>query len=408
MSMLGDQFTIIATPWLVLKLTADPFSVGTTVALSAGQRLLFLLVGGTLVDQYSPKTVLLIARYVNTIVLGTFACLVLSGNVNLWEVYVFALATGTTSAFSYPASRSIVPQIVAVDQIQVANSIMDALRQIAMIAAPVVAGLLIATLGDGRIEGTQLNARGLGVAYLFDAFTFVVSSLTLLQVSIRSRDTAADKGVRPSLLKLLSEGIRYCWSNLALRALLLYAVMINLCVNGPVTVAIPVLALEKGRSVASLGVLTSAYAAGMLIGIVSAGFFPKMVERRLGTFILSIDFIVGLMLIPMGYIVSVWQGGILLFIIGTLAGFMQVAVPSWLQKIAIGSMIGRVLSLFMLVPSGIGPLSGLLSGWFMRSVTVAQLFVGAGILLSGIALLFWVASPFRRILDAAGSPNFAR
>ncbi|MBT3260224.1 MAG: hypothetical protein HN366_27775, partial [Deltaproteobacteria bacterium] len=54
-SVLGSQFYMIALPWLVLKLTNDPFQMGTVLALAGIPRALFMLVGGALTDRYSPK-----------------------------------------------------------------------------------------------------------------------------------------------------------------------------------------------------------------------------------------------------------------------------------------------------------------------------------------------------------------
>lgn len=55
LTMLGDQFTLIALPWLVLQMTGDTLVLGTVLALMSVPRALFILIGGALVDRYSPK-----------------------------------------------------------------------------------------------------------------------------------------------------------------------------------------------------------------------------------------------------------------------------------------------------------------------------------------------------------------
>ncbi|MFZ2524396.1 MAG: hypothetical protein WAW87_03685, partial [Candidatus Ferrigenium altingense] len=55
LSMLGDQFTLIALPWLVLKMTEDTLALGLALALTGVPRALFMLIGGALVDRYSAK-----------------------------------------------------------------------------------------------------------------------------------------------------------------------------------------------------------------------------------------------------------------------------------------------------------------------------------------------------------------
>lgn len=53
-SLLGDQFSLIATPWLVLQLTHDPMALGTVLALQGIPRALFMLIGGAITDRFSP------------------------------------------------------------------------------------------------------------------------------------------------------------------------------------------------------------------------------------------------------------------------------------------------------------------------------------------------------------------
>lgn len=80
-SMLGGQFTLIALPWLVLKMTGDPFVLGTVLALIGVPRALFILIGGALVNRFSPKKVLMLSKHVNTALLGLLGVLALLGDL---------------------------------------------------------------------------------------------------------------------------------------------------------------------------------------------------------------------------------------------------------------------------------------------------------------------------------------
>ena len=59
-SILGDQFALIATPWLVLKLTGDPLVLGIILALEGIPRAVFMLLGGAITDRISPRLVMLV------------------------------------------------------------------------------------------------------------------------------------------------------------------------------------------------------------------------------------------------------------------------------------------------------------------------------------------------------------
>jgi len=85
-SFLGDQFSIIALPWLVLKMTGDALIVGTVLAVISVPRALFIFIGGALVDRYSPKRVLMITKYANMVLLAVSAILVLTNSLSLWMI----------------------------------------------------------------------------------------------------------------------------------------------------------------------------------------------------------------------------------------------------------------------------------------------------------------------------------
>ena len=72
-SFFGDQFTLVALPWLVLKMTGNVSALGFVMVAMNAPRLLFLLVGGALVDRYSAKGVLLLSLALNGTLIGTLA-----------------------------------------------------------------------------------------------------------------------------------------------------------------------------------------------------------------------------------------------------------------------------------------------------------------------------------------------
>src|SRR5664279_6485071 len=72
-SMLGDQFALIATPWLVLKMTGDPLALGIVLALEGIPRAIFMLLGGAITDRISPRLIMLISdaiRFVLTVLMA--------------------------------------------------------------------------------------------------------------------------------------------------------------------------------------------------------------------------------------------------------------------------------------------------------------------------------------------------
>lgn len=77
-SVLGDQFYLIALPWLVLQLTGDALAVGTVLALVAFPRAVFMLVGGALIDRFSPPNVMLASDALRMVLVTGILAAVLS------------------------------------------------------------------------------------------------------------------------------------------------------------------------------------------------------------------------------------------------------------------------------------------------------------------------------------------
>lgn len=104
-SHLGDQFHLIALPWLVLTLTHDPLQLGFVLALAGIPRAVLMLIGGAFADRHSPRTIMLVSDALRFVLAGMLAFTVLTGTVQLWMVYALALAFGVVSGFFMPPPR---------------------------------------------------------------------------------------------------------------------------------------------------------------------------------------------------------------------------------------------------------------------------------------------------------------
>src|SRR3954464_15079665 len=98
-SGLGDQFAMIALPWLALVLTGSGLVLGSVLALMAIPRAALMVVGGAYVDRLSPRRVMIVSNAVRFGAIGALGVLVLAGSAQLWMLYAFALIFGIADAF---------------------------------------------------------------------------------------------------------------------------------------------------------------------------------------------------------------------------------------------------------------------------------------------------------------------
>jgi MFS family permease len=396
-SMLGDQFTIIALPWLVLKMTADTLTLGLVIAMMSVPRAVFILFGGALVDRYSPKRVLMLTKYVNATLLGVLACLVLTNHLTLTLVYLLALCLGLASAFSMPSGTSILAHTIAPAQLAVANSVMMGLRQLSLLGGPLLAGLLIALGGDGGAAHGIADARGLGWAFAVDSASFLLTTWTLRRV--QTLRAASPTGPQ-ALLRSVGAGLAMVWHDRALRICFLYWALIIFLIGGTLQVALPVLASNTLHSAGALGLLLGANGAGSLLGMTASGMIGKLRIGTFGSTLLLIDGMIGALLMPMGHITAAWQGAALLLLTGVLSGLMQITVITWIQRRVPPAMLGRTMSIFMFIMMGLGPLSSAMTGWLLQSLTLVQLFAGSGVTMIAVTLLAFIFTPMRSVVDA--------
>jgi len=401
-SLLGDQFYLIALPWLTLQLTGDALAVGTVMALELVPTVLFMLLGGALIDRFSPRALMLGSNAARMLLVGLLAPLVFQGWIALWLLYAFALLFGLADAFFLPASQAIVPQLVDRDHLQAANSLMGSTGTFCFFVGPALAGLLISLLtgesapADAAAEAIP-NSAGIGVAFAIDAATFLASLVILYRLqarTIREQTDAPD-----SILSSIRAGLAHVWQDRTLRAWFTIIPAFNILFSGPVAVGIPVLAdarLPEGA--AAYGLIMSAFGGGMMLGTLSAGLLPKPAPRRMAPVLLTMVGIVGITLTLLGFARSTPLAMLSTAIMGVAGGYADVQFISWLQARTPAAMQGRVMSLMMLAFFSSRPISFALAGAAL-AMSITGLFVVAG----GLATLVPACGAFSsrvRAMDA--------
>lgn len=391
-SMVGDQFTLVALPWLVLQLTGNPVQLGLVLAVMALPRAAFMLIGGAVVDRLSPRRVLLTARGANALLTGLLAALVLAGAIHMWMVYALAFTIGLCTAFAYPAGSSILPQLMEPGQLQAANSVIMGMRQLSMLVGPALAGLLVTAGSSGKGAGTH----GTGLAFAVDAvsFLFSVASLVAIRIAADRDSRAPSSGVFAQVL----EGLRTLSQDLQLRSFIAYMALVSVLVMGPLQVGLPLFAKTRfSEGAAAFGWLMTANATGMLLGSVISVSATRLVRGRLGVMVLSVDAAAGLALAALSSVHSLATGAALLVLTGLFAGTVQIAIITWLQRRVPQAMMGRMMSIVFFTFFGLAPLAAAVAGGLLKVISLSQLFVGAGLSLTALAMLCLTRPSLRAI-----------
>lgn len=362
-SVLGDQFHFVALAWLALQLTGSGLVLGTVLMTAGIPRAIFMLVGGAFSDRFSPRTLMLVSNAIRAIVVGGLAALVLSGNAQLWQLYVLAGVFGIVDAFFYPAMTAIVPMVVDERRLPAANALMEGMRQLSSLVGPVLAGLLV-------------QAVSTGPAFAIDALSFAVAALFLMAVRGGRRAGNAD---HPDVGSAVRDGLRYALADPAIRSLLLLTAALNLAFGGPIMVGLPWLAeIRFAEGPAAYGLMIAGWGAGAVVGTVVAGSLPRV--ANLGHVVLALGLVLGIGLAAIGFAPGVPIAFAVLAVMGLAGGFLNVRIIAWLQSRVDPSMIGRVMSLLMLAGLGLAPLSYAVAGALV-DIHATLMFVVAGLII---------------------------
>ena len=382
-SILGDHFYMIALPWLVLQLTGDSLAMGTVLALAAIPRALLMLVGGALTDRFSPRSLMLASNAARFVLVSLLAGLVLANRVEMWMLYTLAVLFGIADAFFYPAQSSMAPQLVKKDHLQVANSLIHGTMMLAMLAGPVLAGLLIALLGDGHSEGSSM--QGIAAALGLDALTFLVSLITLLFIKLERVTSSA---VNDSILESIRSGLNFVWNDIPLRAFFFVVAAVTFFFNGPFNIGVPILADTRfPEGAVAYGTILSTWGAGSLVGMALAGMLPRPNPKRMGAVLLGLVSLMGVGLALLGVSASMIFAAAIGLLLGALNGYINVFFTTWVQSRAPKAFLGRLMSLLMFASTGLFPVSMALSGAVSRvDVTFLLTVFGGIVALLGILI----------------------
>lgn len=358
-SLIGTWMQLTAQSWLVLVLTGSAADLGLVVALQTLPMLLLGPYGGVIADRVDKRRLMVVLQSlmgVQALVLGVLS---LTHHINFIELCALAVVLGLNNCFENPSRQAFVLEMVGPDDLRNAVSLNSTLVNAARAVGPAVAGVLIATVGEGW-------------CFIINAFSFVAVVASLLTMDLTqlrpTRRTIRGRGQ-------LREGFRYVAGNAQLGVPLLMMALVGMLAY-EFQVTLPVLARQTFHGNAeTYGIMTAAMGIGAVAGglmtaargktgiramVVTAAAFGAVIACAAVAPVLAAVFVA---LAMVGY-VSV--------------SFLSMA-NSTLQLNTEPHMRGRVMALWSVAFQGSTPLGGPAIGW-ITAAAGARIGLGVGAL----------------------------
>lgn len=373
-SALGSSFTGFALPLLVYKLTGSAVSLAVATAAYFLPYLLFGLVIGAWVDRVDRKRMMIGVDLGRAAVIATIPVLSYLDALTVEWIYAGAFLTATLTIAFDSGQFAALPSLVSKDDLVTANGRLQASFSAAMIAGPLLAGVLLAVV---EIEAV----------FIIDSASFVASaaSLALIRRSFNPPDHAEREPT--TIRRDVVEGLRYVLHHPVLRNISLMMALINFVAATTYTQLVLFATLQLDATDTEIAVLFSAGAAG----VVCLGLAAGPIRKRLSFSVAALGaLMVEGVLIVVFALNEVYVAALVLWAaISGLGLFFNINTTSLRQQIVPSHMLGRVVSIAGVIAWSAIPLGTLLGGWVIEVTDNVALVYGViGVLFFVIALAF--------------------
>jgi MFS family permease len=359
-SLLGSSMAPVALAFAVLDASNSTTQLGVVLVARMVPLLVFLLIGGVTADRFSRRTVLVVSNTGSALTQGAVAVILLTGHYSLAAVSVLELLNGVLSAFTQPALRGVVPELVEKSQMQQANSVLGTMRNATKVFGPSVSGLLVVTLGSGP-------------AIACDAASFLVAAVCMARLPLSGHVAARRK---TNVLKDIHEGWTQFRGTPWLWAVTVAFCFVNMVQTGSWQILGPDLTKQLSGA-QTWGFVLSARGVGLLLmGVL----MYRLVARRLLRFGLLAGVVGALPLIALGLQLNAPWLITAAFVGGLGSSALGVSWETSLQEHVPTQTLSRVASFdnllsYIAIPVGqllVGPLSAVFGGF--RLALFAGLF----------------------------------
>ena len=354
----GSWMQRVAQDWLVLELThGSGAALGITTGLQFLPLLLFSLWGGMVADRYSKRLILMVTQAAAgglALILGLLA---LTGTVQIWHVYALAFALGLVTVVDNPTRQAFAAEMVGRGGMPNAIALNSAVFNLARIAGPAVAGLVI-------------SAVGTPAAFLVNAVSYaaVLISLKLMrpgELHVVQRLPRAKGQLREAMIYVKQRPTLWM-------PLVLIFFVSTFGMNFQVTNAL--MARQVFHTGAgAFGLASAVFAAGALGGALLAARRGRPTMALL--LVTSLAF--SLLEIVTALMPTFWAFLLVLVPTGLTLLTFTTAANSATQLGTTADMRGRVMGLYLLLFLGGTPLGSPLAGW------VAEVFGPRMCMISG-------------------------
>jgi MFS family permease len=334
------------------------------------------LLGGVVADAIDRRKLQLATQSLMLIFAGILAIVTIAGSESLALIYILTAAISGMAAFDQPARNAMIPNLVKPHEISDAARLNVVMYTVTSVLGPVIAGLILGTLGSGA-------------AYLFNALSFI--PVVIVLIGLKRVVMSAPVGPKREIsFSAMFEGLRFVKGSPLLWSTMLVDFFATLLASA--TVLLPVYATDVLKVGATgYGVLSAAPAVGATLGAIVMAQYGGRIQKQ-GVVMLWAVAWFGVATIVFGYSTAFWLS--LVALAGT--GFtdsISAGIRSPLRQVLTPDHLrGRMLSVNMMFFMGGPQLGEFEAGVVARAFGPVISVVTGGI--ATVVVVAWIAYNF--------------
>ena len=357
---MGTWAQRIAQYWLVLELTDDAFQLGIVAGLQSFPYIVLSSFGGKLADRFSMRKMIVIANLTASLWAAILGTLVITGNAQIWHVYIIATLLGISSAIESPITQSFLTQLVSPEDISNSISLRSVNFNTARLFGPAVSGFMI-------------NAFGTGPSFLFNSLSFIFVILALALMN--SDDISKVNPLREKVY--IKEAIEYIKARPDLMALLLVVFCFGTFAALPELFSATMATKVFDKNALDFGILGSCIAVGSVSGSVLATKFEwKPSTRR----VILLTCWWGLAIIISSLAPTYFWYALILPVYGAVMLITGISALRTAQLGIDAAIRGRIMGIYISVSMGGVVFGAPLIGWITEFFGPRQAVASGGIL----------------------------
>jgi MFS family permease len=376
-SLIGTWMQQVAQSWLIYQLAHSSMLLGAIGFASQVPSFFFGPLGGYVADRFDRRRGVIFTQVTSMILAFILAALTLTHVIREWHLFVLATLLGIVNAFDVPIRQSFLVQMVEREDLMNAIALNSSMFNGARVVGPAIAGLLVATIGEGWCFFAN------AVSYIA-----VIAGLWVM----KPRPAALAPATSP--WANIVEGFRYVTLTKPVRALLLLIGLASFA-GMPYTVLMPIFAdqiLHRGAS--GLGILMGASGVGALIGSVMLAMRSSV--RGLGRWVSISAAAFGTSAIVFAFSRNFTLSVIALVPLGISMMVQASSTNTLIQSMVPDALRGRVMAVYSMMFVGLGPFGALLAGSLADRIGASKTVAAGGLLTILGALAFTLRLPSLR------------